>query len=86
MTQEALPALSNQNDEEAVRDEKGPETFILSLAQDTKHHVGPYLLRQAPNSWDGCRPMPGFIAGLAVHLALRRLVGVIRVLARVSTG
>jgi hypothetical protein len=35
MTQEALPALSNQNDEEAARDEKGPEIFILSLAQDT---------------------------------------------------
>ena len=36
MTQEALPALSNQNDEEAARDEKGPEIFILSLAQDTR--------------------------------------------------
>jgi hypothetical protein len=36
MTQEALPALSNQNDEEAVRDEKGPEIFILSVAQDTR--------------------------------------------------
>jgi hypothetical protein len=35
-TQEALPALSNQNDEEAARDEKGPEIFILSLAQDTR--------------------------------------------------
>jgi hypothetical protein len=35
MTQEALPALSNQNDEEAARDEKGPEIFILSLAQVT---------------------------------------------------
>ena len=34
--QEALPALSNQNDEEAARDEKGPEIFILSLAQDTR--------------------------------------------------
>ena len=33
MTQEALPALPNQNDEEAARDEKGPEIFILSLAQ-----------------------------------------------------
>ena len=27
MTQEALPALPNQNDEEAARDEKGPEIF-----------------------------------------------------------
>ena len=36
MTQEELPALSNQNDEEAARDEKGPEIFILSLAQDTR--------------------------------------------------
>jgi hypothetical protein len=36
MTQEALPALPNQNDEEAARDEKGPEIFILSLAQDTR--------------------------------------------------
>jgi hypothetical protein len=36
MTQEALPALSNQNDEEAARDEKGPEIFILSLSQDTR--------------------------------------------------
>jgi hypothetical protein len=35
MTQEALPALSNQNDEEAAGDEKGPDIFILSLAQDT---------------------------------------------------
>ena len=33
--QEALPALSNQNDEEAARDEKGSEIFILSLASDT---------------------------------------------------
>jgi hypothetical protein len=36
MTQEALPALPNQNDEEAARGEKGPEIFILSLAQDTR--------------------------------------------------
>jgi hypothetical protein len=47
MTQEALPALSNQNDEgtaglrsrtcaDPARDEKGPEIFILSLAQDTR--------------------------------------------------
>ncbi len=34
MTQEAAPALPNRNDEEAARDEKGPEIFILSLAQD----------------------------------------------------
>ena len=45
--QEALPALPNQNDEgtaglrsrpsaDAARDEKGPEIFILSLAQDTR--------------------------------------------------
>jgi hypothetical protein len=39
MTQEALPALSNQNDEEAARDEKGPGIFILSLAQDTRHEL-----------------------------------------------
>jgi hypothetical protein len=35
MTQEALPALPNQYDEEAARGVKGPEIFILSLAQDT---------------------------------------------------
>ena len=35
MTQEALPALPNQNDEEAARAKKGPEILILSLAQDT---------------------------------------------------
>jgi hypothetical protein len=39
MTQEALPALPNQNDEEAARDEKGPEIFMLSLAQDTRRVV-----------------------------------------------
>jgi hypothetical protein len=39
--QEALPALSNQNDEEAARGEKGPEIFILSLAQNTR-----------PQGWD----------------------------------
>jgi hypothetical protein len=39
MTQEALPALPNQNDEEAARDEKGPEIFLLSLAQDTTQQV-----------------------------------------------
>jgi hypothetical protein len=39
MTQEALPALPNQNDEEAVRGEKGPEILILSLAQDTRRLV-----------------------------------------------
>jgi hypothetical protein len=27
--------MPNQNDEEAARGEKGPEIFILSLAQDT---------------------------------------------------
>ncbi len=37
MTQEALPALSNQNDEVAARDEKGPEIFLLSLAQGTSN-------------------------------------------------
>ena len=40
MTQEALPALPNQNDEEAARDEKGPEIFILSLAQATSWFGG----------------------------------------------
>jgi hypothetical protein len=33
---EALPALPNQNDEEAARDEKGHELRELSLTEETR--------------------------------------------------
>jgi hypothetical protein len=39
-TQEALPALPNQNDEDAARDEKGHVLRELSLTQDTRQPCG----------------------------------------------
>jgi hypothetical protein len=56
MTQEALPALSNQNDDgpaglrsrpsaDAARDEKGHELRGLSLTRDTSYEDGPAMVR-----------------------------------------
>ncbi len=47
MTQEALPASPNQNDEEAARDEKGHELRELSPTHNTKPISGFFSDRQA---------------------------------------